>query len=157
MNTNKWQPRISEPQYPTPVTEYQRLPCSKHTMYDGFSCWGNWDMSWWRHQMETFSALLALFAGNSPVTGEFPHKSQWRGALGFSLICTWINGWVTNREAGDLRRHRAHYDITVMRLIAIAGSNKLATCNIIIQISGSFCRSFETSQNNIFKHIIHPE
>ena len=29
---------------------------------------------WWRHQMETFSALLALCAGNSPVTGEFPAK-----------------------------------------------------------------------------------
>ena len=27
---------------------------------------------WWRHQMEIFSALLALWAGNSPVTGEFP-------------------------------------------------------------------------------------
>ena len=29
-------------------------------------------ISWWRHQMETFSALLALYAGNSPVSGEFP-------------------------------------------------------------------------------------
>ena len=29
---------------------------------------------WWRHQMETFSALLALCAGNSPVTGEFPSQ-----------------------------------------------------------------------------------
>ena len=29
-------------------------------------------LSWWRHQMEIFSALLALCAGNSPVTGEFP-------------------------------------------------------------------------------------
>ena len=29
-------------------------------------------ISWWRHQMETFSALLAIFAGNSPVPGEFP-------------------------------------------------------------------------------------
>ena len=28
--------------------------------------------SWWRHQMETFSALLAICTGNSPVTGEFP-------------------------------------------------------------------------------------
>ena len=37
-----------------------------------------------------------------------PHKGQWRRALLFSLICTWINGWVNNREAGDLRRHRAH-------------------------------------------------
>ena len=27
--------------------------------------------SWWRHQMETFSALLAICVGNSPVTGEF--------------------------------------------------------------------------------------
>ena len=27
---------------------------------------------WWRHQMETFSALLAICAGNSPVPGEFP-------------------------------------------------------------------------------------
>ena len=31
-------------------------------------------MPWWRHQMETFSALLALCAGNSPVTGEFPSQ-----------------------------------------------------------------------------------
>ena len=44
--------------------------------------------------MEPFSALLVLCAGNSPVTGEFPHKGQWRGALMFSLICAWINGWV---------------------------------------------------------------
>ena len=29
---------------------------------------------WWRHQTETFSALLALCAGNSPVTGEFPSQ-----------------------------------------------------------------------------------
>ena len=45
---------------------------------------------WWRHQMETFSAFLALCVENSPVTGEFPHKGQWRGALLFSLICAWI-------------------------------------------------------------------
>ena len=42
------------------------------------------------------------------------HKGQWRGALMFSLICTRINGWVNNGEAGDLRRHCAHYDVTVM-------------------------------------------
>ena len=47
-----------------------------------------------------------------PVTS--PHKGPWRGALMFSLICDWINGWVNNREAGDLRRHGAHYDVTVM-------------------------------------------
>ena len=44
-----------------------------------------------------------------------PHKGQWHGTLMFSLICTWINGWVYNREAGDLRHHRAHYDVKVMK------------------------------------------
>ena len=79
--------------------------------------------SWWRHQMETFSALLVLCARNSRVTGEFPwHKGQWRGHLMFSLICAWTNGWVNNRDADDLRRHRAHYDIAVM-CIASACTN----------------------------------
>ena len=48
----------------------------------------------------------------SPVAS--PHKSQWRGALVFSLICTWTTDWANNRVAGDLRRHRAHYDVNVM-------------------------------------------
>ena len=61
--------------------------------------------AWWRHQMETFSALLAICAG-SPVNS--PHKGQWRGASMFSFICIWINGWLINRGAGELRRHRAH-------------------------------------------------
>ena len=43
-----------------------------------------------------------------------PHKGQLRGALMFSYICAWMNGWVNNGEAGDLRRHRARYDVTVM-------------------------------------------
>ena len=49
----------------------------------------------------------------SPVNS--PHKGQWRGALMYSLICAWINDWINNREAGDLRRHRAHYDAIVMQ------------------------------------------
>ena len=61
--------------------------------------------------METFYSLLAICAGNSS------HKGQWRGALMFSLICVWINGWVNSREAGDLRRYRAHYDVTVMSAV----------------------------------------
>ena len=67
------------------------------------------DVIKWRHQMEIFSALLAICAGNSPVPGEFPaHKS--------SLICVRINGRVNNRKAGDLRRYRAHHDVIVMIL-----------------------------------------
>ena len=46
-----------------------------------------------------------------------PHKGQWCGALMFSMICAWINAWINNREAGDLRRHRAHYDVTVVTYI----------------------------------------
>ena len=58
------------------------------------------------------SALLAICAGNSSVNS--PHKDQWRGALIFSLTCAWINAWANNAEAGDLRRHRAHYDVIVI-------------------------------------------
>ena len=72
--------------------------------------------AWSRHQMEPFSALLALCVGNSPVSVNSPHKGQWRGALMFSLICARINDWVNNCEAGDLRRHRGHYEVNVMEL-----------------------------------------
>ena len=69
--------------------------------------------TWWRHHMETFSALLALCAGNSPVTGEFhAQRPVTRGFHVFFGLC--MNGWVNNRKAGDLRRHRTHYDVTVM-------------------------------------------
>ena len=44
-----------------------------------------------------------------------PHKGQWLRALIFSLIFAWISGWVNYREAGVLRRHRAHYDVIVIR------------------------------------------
>ena len=65
------------------------------------------------------SASLAICAGNSPAIG---HKGKWRGALKFSLICAWINGSVNNREAGDLRRHRVHYDCNVwVFCISVAG------------------------------------
>ena len=70
-------------------------------------------------KMETFSTLLALCAGNSPVPVNSPHKGQWRGALMFSLICARINDWA-NREAGDLRRYRGHYDVIVMKISRVA-------------------------------------
>ena len=58
--------------------------------------------------------VTGLCAGNSPVPVNSPHKGQWRGALMFSLICVWINGWVNSRRAGDLRRYLGHYDVIVM-------------------------------------------
>ena len=57
--------------------------------------------------------LCGEFTGQSPVNS--PRKGQQRRDLIFSLICSWINGWVNNREAGDLRRHRVHYDVIVMK------------------------------------------
>ena len=88
--------------------------------------------SWWRHQMEACSASLALVRGihrwlrgihRSPVNS--PHTDQWRGALMFALICAWTNGWVNNQDAGELKRHSAHYDATVMwRRIVIQWSGQ---------------------------------
>ena len=54
-------------------------------------------LPWWRHQIETFSALLDLCEGNSPSPVNSPHTGQWCGALMFSLIYACTNGWVNTR------------------------------------------------------------
>ena len=48
----------------------------------------------------------------SPV--NFPHKGQWRGASMFSFICASMKRLSKNDEAVNLRRHRSHYDVTVI-------------------------------------------
>ena len=68
------------------------------------------DVIKWRHFPRYWPFVRGIH--RSPVNS--PHKGQWRGALMFSLVCVWINGWVNNREAGDLRRHCAHCDVIVM-------------------------------------------
>ena len=69
----------------------------------------NDDVIKWKHfpRYWPFVRGIHRWPVNSPLIG------QWHGALVFSLICAWINVWV-NRESGDLRRHCAHYDVTVM-------------------------------------------
>ena len=69
------------------------------------------DVIKWKHFPRYWPFVRGIH--RSPVNS--PHKGQWRGALMFPLICVWINGWVNNREAGDLRRYRAHYHAIVMR------------------------------------------
>ena len=64
--------------------------------------------------METFSALLVICAGNSPVPGEFPAQRPVTRSFDVFFDLRWINGWVNNREAGDLRSYRAHYDVALM-------------------------------------------
>ena len=81
----------------------------------------NNDTPWWRHQMETFSALLAICAGNSPVTSEFPSQRPVTRSVDIFFDLRRINGWVNDRKAGDLRRHPAHYDVTVMHSLRESG------------------------------------
>ena len=72
----------------------------------------NWlhdDVIKWKHIPRYWPFVQGIH--RSPVNS--PHRGQWRGAW-FSLICVWINDWVNNREAGDLGRHHAHYDVIVM-------------------------------------------
>ena len=98
-----------------------------------------------------------IFRVTGHLCGEFtgtrwiPHKKgQWRGALMFSLICVWINGWVNNREAGDLRGYRAHYDITVMAdvwlhhyMASLETTSRMQQCfNILINIYHEFILLF---------------
>ena len=80
------------------------------------------DVIKWKHLPRYWPFVRGIH--RSPVNS--PHKGQWHGALMFSLICVWINGWVKNREAGDLKRYRAHYDVTVMcrpRYVALFVTN----------------------------------
>ena len=66
--------------------------------------------------MEKFSALLALCAGNSSASGEFPSQRPVTGSFGvFFHLC--LNKRLSNHEASGLRRHRAHYDVIAMVLV----------------------------------------
>ena len=83
----------------------------------------SWTYTWWRHddviKRKHFPRYWPFMRGihRSPVNS--PHKGQWRGALTFPLIYAWINSWVNNSEDGDLRRHHAHYDVTVMQDVIV--------------------------------------
>ena len=80
-----------------------------------FSCHD--DVIKWKHFPRYWPFVRGIH--RSPVNS--PRKGQWRGALMFSLICAWINGWVNNGETGDLRRHRANCDVTVMIIDPLCG------------------------------------
>ena len=85
------------------------------------SKWNDLSIHWQKHddviKWKHFPRYWPFVRGihRSPVNS--PHKGQWRGALMFSLICVWINGWVNNRGAGDLWRYRPHHDVTVMSVV----------------------------------------
>ena len=59
------------------------------------------DVIKWKHFPRYWPFVRGIH--RSPMNS--PHKDQWHWPLIFSLICAWTNGWVNNRDAGDLRRH----------------------------------------------------
>ena len=73
-----------------------------HKMHDDVIKWRDFPRNW----------PFVRGLHRSPVNAQY--KRKWRGALIFSLICAWINSWVNNREAGDLRPPRVYYDVIVM-------------------------------------------
>ena len=72
--------------------------------------WSHDDVIKWKHFPRYWPFVRGIHW--SPVNS--PHKCQWHGALMFTLICVWMNDWVNNRQAGDLRGYRSHYDVIVM-------------------------------------------
>ena len=104
--------------------------------------------AWWRHQMETFSAQLAVCAGNSPVPDEFPTQRPVTRSFNVFFYLRLNNGWVNNGESGDLRRHRGHYDVTVM-----CTSDGRAHC--ILKMCGSISVSLLFIYNLMIQHEAH--
>ena len=64
--------------------------------------------------METFFSLLDFSAGNSPVTDELPWQRPVTRNFDAFFDLRWLNNWVKNRDAGDLKRYRAHYDVAII-------------------------------------------
>ena len=81
-------------------------------------------LTWCRNQMEKHLPRCWPYLPGiprSPVNS--PHKGQWRGALIFCVVCARTNCWTNTRDAGDLRRHGAHYDVTVMTGVYFGDTN----------------------------------
>ena len=94
------------------------------------------DVIKWKHFPRHWPFVRGIH--RSPVNSL--HKGQWHGALMFSLICAWIKGWVNNRVAGGLRRHRVHYDITVMTFDDDMHAIRLLTYGFCIESHLFLCR-----------------
>ena len=77
------------------------------------------DVIKWKHFPRYWPFVRGIH--RSPVNS--PHKGRWRGALMFTLIYVWINGYVNSREAGDLRRYCAHYGVAVMERLSPRSSD----------------------------------
>ena len=111
------------------------------------------DIIKWKHFLHYWPFVWGIH--RSPV--NCPHKGQWRGALMFSLICAWINGWVNNHEAGDLRYHRAHYDIVISmylcRIICSEYANEFSCSTLLSGMALSLCQNLFIININLWNNI----
>ena len=92
------------------LTKMQFVQRSLHTVCTA----SHDDVIKWKHFPRYWPFVRGIH--RSPVNS--PQKGQCRGALMFLSSAPWINVWVNNRAAGDLRRHRTHYDVIVMLFCA---------------------------------------
>ena len=100
--------------------------------------WHDPTSSWYCDRNKMTSSNGSIFRVTGLLCGEFTGhrwipltKASDAELWCFLLICTWINGWVNNRGAGDLGRHDAHYDVTVM--------NKMNTSYQCAYLTGCWC------------------
>ena len=91
------------------------------------------DVNKWNHFPRYWPFVRGVH--RSPV--NYSHKGQWRGALMFFFICASING-VNNRGIGDLRRHRAHYDVIVM--LNVCPTETTSCCMILVPYVNSLAQ-----------------
>ena len=99
-----------------------RRQWESHTYHDDVFKWKHLTRSW------PFVPGIQWSPANSL------HKGQWCGTLMFFLICGRINGWVNNGEAGDLRRHGAHYDVIVMHTHISMSSHNIITYFVFLSV-----------------------
>ena len=129
---SKDQKKFFECQWQAPIAQDKVLPASDR-LFDRYGKMLDMSANFFYHEivfsnspdanmiawLHDGAIKLIHFRITGSLRGESvdsPHTGQWRGALMFYLTCTWTNGWANNRDAGDLRRHRASYDVTVMSM-----------------------------------------
>ena len=98
-----------------------------------------------------FSRNWPFVRGIHRLPEDFLYKGQWHVALMFSLICFWTNCRANNRDADDLKRHGAHYDVNAtciqwnMSLIVLKSNS--STCSHVKFIWPNLL-TFYTEHNN---------
>ena len=120
----------------------------------------SWNLSTSCQWISTMATKWKHFPPNWPfVRGihrslDSPNKCRWFGALNFFLICAWTSGWANNRDAGDLRRHRAHFNVTVMAMMLIQHITKI--CPLLWLLHSSADEVINPDYKDVFPAILNP-